>query len=97
MQALHEALIRQEELLAYVDRKTIAKAQVCHFSVLDPFSCCLILSLLFSFLGQFLMSTFLCAEKEEDDVLLLGPGERPHPLLSFLPSEMPERQRWRLR
>jgi len=25
--ALHEALIRQEELLAYVDRKTIAKAQ----------------------------------------------------------------------
>jgi hypothetical protein len=90
MQALHEALIRQEELLAYVDRKTIAKAQVCN-------ECCLILSLLFSFLGQFLMSTFLCAEKEEDDVLLLGPGERPHPLLSFLPSEMPERQRWRLR
>uniref|UniRef100_A0A453N760 CRAL-TRIO domain-containing protein n=1 Tax=Aegilops tauschii subsp. strangulata TaxID=200361 RepID=A0A453N760_AEGTS len=28
--ALHEALIRQEELLAYVDRKTIAKAQVCN-------------------------------------------------------------------
>lgn len=27
-QALHEALIRQEELLAYIDSKEIAKAQV---------------------------------------------------------------------
>lgn len=72
IQALHEALIKQEELLAYIDSKEVAKAQVC-----NAYCHIVVLSLLFLSLDQFLMSNVYLPEKEDGNVLLLGPGEAP--------------------